>query len=714
MVQQLFRSFRLLILAVALLAATAPNLVFPHSVSWADVGELPEPGGLVTSGDKTDEIRMVSESVVFSVRPNDGTFTQPEVEYYAHVTADFVMQNLSSRAVSKDLFFPFHSSLDLPVFQDPANAVMIQAMNVKVLVEGGEVQVSYAELTLSSQKKVIAAVFPAEFPAGEETTIQIEYDLRAVHEPKSPLLSFEYLMETGSHWAGTIGSGEVRFEFWRPVHSKTDLGSVNPFFEVQNGNLVWRFADLEPGPSHNISVSFDPAWFGRMEQGTAPTLPDTLTVRAFVDGRSRLVVRGDSVYWHHLDFHAPGRWLDPDTQRAHDEPTYLNGAVWYPIWPDQPDQQNLDCNCNSSATSGFPWLAQQSQTATLSIEQARGPVTIIQQPEAGNDYTLIVEFDDNVPGGADWYEVTLQYVTSGPPGSIPVAHPQMVTTPQETPVDITLTAFHAEGKSLTFSLVAGPSHGVLAGSAPNLVYLPDSGYAGPDAFTFQASDGKRDSEVVEVLLIVGLPEEFSGDCTGPNLLRNGDFEGGFDGQGVGLGWEAFHTDGDASYGFQGDQWPSVVYERLHSQLIGIVTDGASPEADRFAGIYQTVTGLESGAVYELSIAGMMREEAAHPCEDPHGYQVQWAYSSQVYGDWTLVAGWQDLPWDEISLRTDPGAFSSYTAHLVAPSQPLTLYIRAWKKWATAGRELDVNLDAIALRRCGAAPATEPPLWSSGD
>jgi hypothetical protein len=354
MFRQSFRSFRLLILAVGLLALATPNLLCPPSVSWADVGELPEPGGLVTPGDMTHDIRMASERVVFAVRPNDGTFTQPEVQYYAHVTADFVLQNLSSRAVSKDLFFPFHSSLDLTVFQDPANAVMMQAMNVKVLVEGGEVQVSYAELVLSSQQKVIAALFPVSFPAGSETTIQIRYDIRAVHEPKSPLLSFKYLMETGSHWAGTIGSGEVRFQFWRPIESKSALAGTNDFFEVQDGNLVWRFADLEPDPSHNISVSFDPALFSRVEEGLAPIISDAFTVRAFIDGRSQLVVRGDRVYWHHLDFAAPGRWQDPDTQRAYDEPTYLNGVAWYPVWPDQSDRENRDCGCDSSATGGIP------------------------------------------------------------------------------------------------------------------------------------------------------------------------------------------------------------------------------------------------------------------------------------------------------------------------------------------------------------------------
>ena len=164
MFRRSLRSFRLLILAVALLALTAPNLLSPHSVSWADVGELPEAGGLVTPGDKTDEIRMASERVVFAVRPNDGTFEQVGVEYYAQVTADFVMENLSSNDVSMDLFFPFHSTLELETFEDPLYAQVRQARDVHILVEGREVPVSYAELVLSSQQKVIAAVFPASFP----------------------------------------------------------------------------------------------------------------------------------------------------------------------------------------------------------------------------------------------------------------------------------------------------------------------------------------------------------------------------------------------------------------------------------------------------------------------------------------------------------------------------------------------------------------------
>ena len=197
-------------------------------------------------------------------------------------------------------------------------------------------------------------------------------------------------------------------------------------------------------------------------------------------------------------------------------------------------------------------------------------------------------------------------------------------------------------------------------------------------------------------------------CAGPNLLRNGDFEQGFYSWGVAYYWGWFHNGGRANYGFYDDQWSRVVYNGQHSQLIEINTyEMVATDADRYAGIYQIVDGLQPGAPYELTIAGMMREEAAHPDEDPYRYRVQWGYAPYGGLDWTLVANWQELPWDVIYLRTDPGSFLTYRTTFIAPSSQVTIFVRIWKKWATTGRELDVNLDAIALRACQSA--TAPPL-----
>lgn len=84
----------------------------------------------------------------------------------------------------------------------------------------------------------------------------------------------------------------------------------------------------------------------------------------------------------------------------------------------------------------------------------------------------------------------------------PVAYDQMVTTLRDTAVTITLTATDAERSPLTFSVVAGPSHGTLSGTTADVLYTPSAGYLGPDFFTFRASDGRDDSNTATVTLSV--------------------------------------------------------------------------------------------------------------------------------------------------------------------------------------------------------------------
>lgn len=136
-------------------------------------------------------------------------------------------------------------------------------------------------------------------------------------------------------------------------------------------------------------------------------IPTILKIRASIDGRSRLIIKGDVFFWHHLDFDAPGRWeLGEGSQ-----PTYLNRVVWFPIWPDIPDTTNDSCNCYSSYYKGIPYLARTNQRVWLDIVQGRGGVTVIQQPNSDNDFTLIMEMDDYFDG-AEWYEVNLNYVVA--------------------------------------------------------------------------------------------------------------------------------------------------------------------------------------------------------------------------------------------------------------------------------------------------------------
>jgi hypothetical protein len=184
------------------------------------------------------------------------------------------------------------------------------------------------------------------------------------------------------------------------------------------------------------------------------------------------------------------------------------------------------------------------------------------------------------------------------------------------------------------------------------------------------------------------------------FLSNGGFEKGFYATAfgeVGNEWGSFNNGGAATYGFYDDVWPPVVAGGEHSQLIEINTYGRSgSQADRYSGIYQTVAGLTTGATYKLSMKGMLRALASDEDIEGYNYRVQWGYTTDGNTDWLHVDNWVEIPWNDVYPRTDPGEMQSYTTSFDAPSSKITIFIRAWKKWGTAMKELDVNVDAIKL------------------
>jgi len=76
------------------------------------------------------------------------------------------------------------------------------------------------------------------------------------------------------------------------------------------------------------------------------------------------------------------------------------------------------------------------------------------------------------------------------PNQAPTAHAQSVSTMQDTPVAVVLSGSDADGSIVSYAIATPPSHGVLSGTAPNLVYTPDADYAGADSFTFTVTDNQ--------------------------------------------------------------------------------------------------------------------------------------------------------------------------------------------------------------------------------
>jgi hypothetical protein len=186
---------------------------------------------------------------------------------------------------------------------------------------------------------------------------------------------------------------------------------------------------------------------------------------------------------------------------------------------------------------------------------------------------------------------------------------------------------------------------------------------------------------------------------GSNLVANGDFEGGFGVDGVAQDWHGFDNGGEMTASFYGDTWPPVIYDGAHSQLIGIntVCRGAS-DPDRYAGIYQNLS-VKAGTTYELCMYGMLRSLWGDPDPITWGYVAQVGIDQAGGTDWTAltVDDWIDLPWEHVYPRTEPGEqMDSFCMNVKADSSSMTLFIRLWKKWPTAGREVLLNIDGITL------------------
>ncbi len=77
-----------------------------------------------------------------------------------------------------------------------------------------------------------------------------------------------------------------------------------------------------------------------------------------------------------------------------------------------------------------------------------------------------------------------------PPNNPPTANDQSVSVAYNTAKNIVLTGSDPDGDSLAYQVLTQPANGALSGTAPNLVYTPNSGYSGADSLTFSVSDGK--------------------------------------------------------------------------------------------------------------------------------------------------------------------------------------------------------------------------------
>jgi hypothetical protein len=179
-----------------------------------------------------------------------------------------------------------------------------------------------------------------------------------------------------------------------------------------------------------------------------------------------------------------------------------------PVVTTQPSSQTVTVGqaaTFAAAATGAPPPTVQWQQSTDSgstfnnISGATGTsYTTAAATAAMNGYQYRAVFTNGI-GSATSNAASLTVTAANHP---PVATGQSVTTAEDTAKAITVSGSDPDGDALTYSVVAGPLHGALSGTVPNLTYTPALNYYGLDNFTFKANDGKIDSATAMVSITV--------------------------------------------------------------------------------------------------------------------------------------------------------------------------------------------------------------------
>jgi VCBS repeat-containing protein len=138
-----------------------------------------------------------------------------------------------------------------------------------------------------------------------------------------------------------------------------------------------------------------------------------------------------------------------------------------------------------TATSGDPTLIP-NPAVTYASPAAAGSLTFQSAPNANGTTTITVTVSDGVTTASRTFTVTVT-----PVNDPPAAADDPGTTPEETPVTVTVLGNDTDpdGDSLTVIAVGPAGHGTVTTDGITVTYTPDPDWYGTDSFTYTADDG---------------------------------------------------------------------------------------------------------------------------------------------------------------------------------------------------------------------------------
>lgn len=170
---------------------------------------------------------------------------------------------------------------------------------------------------------------------------------------------------------------------------------------------------------------------------------------------------------------------------------------------------SVNANCGQEIAVGLSAIYLGSEPLTYQIvdQPAHGTVSLTDKTakyQALPDYEGSDSFTYRASNGiaeGNTAVVSIK-VDCYKPNIAPIADDLTVSTAFQTPVSFTLTGSDPNGDSITFEIVSSPASGTLNGTAPNLTYVPKTGFSGSDSFLFRAKDASLESNLARVTITV--------------------------------------------------------------------------------------------------------------------------------------------------------------------------------------------------------------------
>ena len=217
-------------------------------------------------------------------------------------------------------------------------------------------------------------------------------------------------------------------------------------------------------------------------------------------------------YWHATESLGTPTNTTP-TANATSKTTAFNTAGTVNLSGSDPETCQLTFAIVTGPTHGS--LGATTDNACVAGTPNTDSATVTYTPTAG--YSGADSFTYTVNDGTATSTPATASLTVSPNTS-PTANATSKTTPQDTPATVSLSGSDPESCTLTFTIVTGPVHGSLGSISDNacvagvpntdsatVTYTPDSGYDGPDSFTYKVNDGTNDSSPATASLTITPP-----------------------------------------------------------------------------------------------------------------------------------------------------------------------------------------------------------------